>query len=467
MADTQTYSHRFLARVVMRTETPIVVGSGEKGLVSDKLIVKDCNGLPYIPGTAIAGIVRHAIGKKEAERFMGYPEKSEEDKGKLKEDKGEGSRIIFSSAQLVDENRKVIEGLHTKPKSEFLQLFENLPVRQHVAIDDKGVSKPKGKFDEEVVYKGTHFCFEIEMLSSDEDLSLFDKVLGILSSDTFRIGSGTRNGFGKMKIVEIKKACLDLKKPAVDLKAYIDKTSSLNDSFWDKYEAVSVTPVDDKKYSVYTLTIQPDDFFLFGAGYGDEEAQITPVSELCIVWDWDVTNSMPQFGKMYTLLPASSVKGAISHRLAYHYNRLNGYKIKYENGKYITPDEAKTGVDNAAVKALFGYVTEKDGESKRGNVILSDLMAYEVENTKILNHVAIDRFTGGGINGALFSEKVTYGKEQTYEMELMVNTEVLCSDQLFKEAFEATLKDIKTGMLPLGGGVNRGNGCFSEAKSGR
>ena len=29
------------------------------------------------------------------------------------------------------------------------------------------------------------------------------------------------------------------------------------------------------------------------------------------------------------------------------------------------------------------------------------------------------------------------------------------------EAFIKSLKDIKTGMLPLGGGVNRGNGCFS------
>ena len=30
-----------------------------------------------------------------------------------------------------------------------------------------------------------------------------------------------------------------------------------------------------------------------------------------------------------------------------------------------------------------------------------------------------------------------------------------------KKAFEDSLKDVCMGLLPLGGGVNRGNGCFS------
>ena len=34
------------------------------------------------------------------------------------------------------------------------------------------------------------------------------------------------------------------------------------------------------------------------------------------------------------------------------------------------------------------------------------------------------------------------------------------ADENVRTAFESALKDIATGMLPLGGGVNRGNGVF-------
>ena len=55
------YNHRFLARFVIEAETPLAVGSGEKDVLTDALVATDVNGLPYIPGTAIAGVVRHMI----------------------------------------------------------------------------------------------------------------------------------------------------------------------------------------------------------------------------------------------------------------------------------------------------------------------------------------------------------------------------------------------------------------------
>ena len=40
---------------------------------------------------------------------------------------------------------------------------------------------------------------------------------------------------------------------------------------------------------------------------------------------------------------------------------------------------------------------------------------------KILNHVSIDRFTGGAIDGALFSEKATYGKDTEFTTEILLH----------------------------------------------
>ena len=55
------YTHRFLARLVIEAKTPLAIGSGEKDIISDALVATDVNGLPYIPGTAIAGVVRSLL----------------------------------------------------------------------------------------------------------------------------------------------------------------------------------------------------------------------------------------------------------------------------------------------------------------------------------------------------------------------------------------------------------------------
>ncbi len=64
------------------------------------------------------------------------------------------------------------------------------------------------------------------------------------------------------------------------------------------------------------------------------------------------------------------------------------------------------------------------------------------------------------MDGALFDEKVIDNKEEI-ELEFLVNEKAYENEkENVKEAFEKTLKDIITGMLPLGVSVMRGHGCF-------
>ena len=51
--------YRFLARIIIEAKTPLNIGSGVKGIKSDSLVLRDINGLPFIPGTTIAGLLRH------------------------------------------------------------------------------------------------------------------------------------------------------------------------------------------------------------------------------------------------------------------------------------------------------------------------------------------------------------------------------------------------------------------------
>ena len=96
---------------------------------------------------------------------------------------------------------------------------------------------------------------------------------------------------------------------------------------------------------------------------------------------------------------------------------------------------------------------------QRGNVLMSDIIQEATVTSKILNHVSIDRFTGGAIDGALFNEETLYAKDQSFNLKLIVNNNAF-EDNNVQTAFENTLRDLCSGMLPLGGGVNRGNGCF-------
>ena len=442
------YTHRFLARFVIEAKTPLAVGSGEKDITTDALVATDVNGLPYIPGTAIAGVVRSMIGEESAKSFFGYqvPNKKKD---------GKGSEIIFTEAKILNSKGEVVDGLNIEAidKDPLLKEYKELPIRQHARISEKGVTVNGGKFDEQVVFAGTRFCFELEMVSVKEENNNFESVLSQINNKTFRIGSGTRCGFGEIEVVEMQRAKLDLSKPN-ELDLYLDKSSNLSEDWngWQRDENIEKETL-STDWVEYKLSLQPEDFFLFGSGFGDHEVDMTPVKARKVEW----SNGCGKLSDKMVLIPATSVKGALSHRVAFHWNKLNGY--------YAGNPEAKVGKDNFAVKTLFGSEGEKDGEGQlRGNVIFSDIIEKRNVEDKILNHVAIDRFTGGAMDGALFSEKTTYvrEKDKPFEMTLLVRKEVLDKkDKKVEQALEAALQDICKGMLPLGGGVNRGNGIFT------
>lgn len=201
----------------------------------------------------------------------------------------------------------------------------------------------------------------------------------------------------------------------------------------------------------YTLALRPCDFFLFGSGFGDDEADMTPVSERVVTW----SGGTATFTKVQTLIPATSLKGALAHRTAYHYNRIRqNYADKAADEEAFM---AMAKAPNEAVTAIFGVAgDEKDG--RRGCILLEDLHLSGTTD-KLLNHVAIDKFTGGVMDGALFTEKTTAGRGLSLTEHIYVRHEAL-ADPDIREAFHQALRDIADGLLPLGGGVNRGHGTF-------
>lgn len=440
-----------LARVVVEADTPIAIGTGREDIVTDAPVVRDVNGLPYIPATSLTGVIRHAlrIGKEDKNVVFGYHDKNG----------GQGSRLILTDAVMIGEEGNAMDGICNIPNDEFYSHYNEKNVRQHVRITDKGVADTKGygKFDNEVVYKGTRFVFEMELLSDETEVEDFENSLNQLYDETFRIGGGTRCGYGKLKVKKREQVTLDMM-DAKDRRAYLKKSSSLS-SPWE-FENARVLEEERTSASTgwtkYELKLEPLDFMLFGSGMGDEEADNTPMTDIVVEWN---EQGKPCFSKQKTLIPAASVKGALAHRTAYHFNKRKGIfaenlKSKEERNKYV-------GGSNDAVQALFGASVEDvaNKRGKRGNVILSDVIQHEVE-TKVFHHNKIDYFTGGTIDGALFQEKSIWGKGKSYELEILVDNNAL-ADEDVKLAFEKSLEDLCKGLLPLGGVTGRGNGVFS------
>lgn len=439
------YRWRHVARIVIEAATPLMVGSGDKSVETDSEVAVDANGLPFIPGSALAGVLRHAAGVRpdEASALWGY----------VDGDDGRGSRLFFSEARLIGKEGEPVDGLNPSVTDDHFydSLTFGLPVRHHVRIGHRGTAENAGKYDNRVVLKGVRLCFEVEAIGTDRDdesAAAIADVVGLLSRGDVRFGGGTRSGYGEVKLISATGRTYDLES-AADFEAYAALGTRLSASIPGGESIVAAPQADGCE--VISLKLRPDSFFLFGAAQTDlsGDADMMPVTEKVVEWN----GGKPTISEAERLLvPASSVKGAIAHRTAFYYNKLKG--IWADAGSLAD----HVGQRNEAVQDLFGY-QEEGGSRKlhRGKVMISDVLLKDGRKDKLLNHVKIDRFTSGAEAGALFTERVA--TSDSIELKVVIESAADVKPMSRKALFMA-LRDIAKGMLPLGGGVGRGNGIF-------
>lgn len=406
---------KHIAIVTLKTLTPLKIGTSKVDFLQDMPVNRDFNGLPFIQGSSIAGVLRKKF-QQRADEIFGY----EKEKG----DEGEASKVKISNALLVDEKGKVHEKLIGE-KSKFLKIFDNLPVREHTAINHRGVAKEHSKYDEEVVFRGAKFRFMIEY---EGDWETFEEILEKINTPSFRLGGRTTNGFGNFKAEKILYESMDNEK-------YAEFKPSLNTELNSEFTKKGT----EKDYKHYRLCIKPESFFIFGNGEGDSEADLTELKEHFV----DYENG--GLGELEVVIPASSVKGALSHRVAFYYN------LEEKNWAEKRINQEKE--TNPAVIALFGEKKHKKRGSK-GKVYISE--AYKREYyEKVFDHVKIDRFTGGAVDTALFNEKAVLTDEIIIDVYVKDDVE-----QRYLKLLEKAFDDVVNGMLPLGYGVNKGHGVF-------
>ena len=429
-----------LAHIILEADSALHFGSGDFDMLYDSPIQRDFNGLPIILGTSICGVIREGakeiFSKNELDSLFGSQDFS--------------SRLIFSNALLLDENMRVNENLipfSKLAKSKFLSHFLSLPQRQHNAISAQGVCKDGAKFDEEVIFKGTRFKCAVSMDCQDEsEKEVFFKILGLFCSPFIRFGAGSTKGFGKIKAHKITYEILQTP---------FSKSASLNETL-----AKTFTPdsgiLSTKNFTRYTLNLTPESVFLFGAGFGDKEADSIGVSEKIIDYD------KGHLSECKLLIPASSIKGSVSQRTHFYINKHLGNFI----GENSEMDKKATQIH----ATLFGSAESSDksnqkSQATKGKILINDLYLDfdESKDSHLFAHNSIDRFTVGTIDGALFQEKAN--TSPAFRLDIFVaNATNIADSQDFEialKSFESALRDICTSLLPLGAASSKGHGFFS------
>lgn len=435
-----------LARFVLEAETAFAVNSGLRDGAFDSVIVKDANGLPTIPGTSLAGVLRHhyaaLIGQREADSLFGFMDK----------DEGEASRLHISWGYIHNSHNQAVEGICYKleqdPLLERLQQAHSFH-RERVSMTERGAAKDGSKFDVTVVPAGCRFSFEISYWADQKQDKHWQQLLNLLHRP-IQLGSNTRNGLGWFQLESLHQISLDLKDKA-DWQCYKDLPFSVTET-----ETLSVFEhINDLATPIKaTIELEAEDFWRFGQTGDalkatDKAPDATPLLEPVIDWQ----QKPARFSVKKVVIPASGVKGALSHRVQFHYHCLTDSFIG-----------SKSEVQQ---NLLFGEKGDKDDQGQAGLLLFKDLYIDKTPIAAHVNHTSIDRFTGGVRDKVLFTEEVIWKNGFTLDIQIdpiqLKQLKTHDNQQAlknYKAALQYALDDLAEGRLALGAGSAKGHGYF-------
>jgi CRISPR-associated RAMP protein (TIGR02581 family) len=215
---------KFKGTVIAESGLHIGTVSSNEIIGTDSPVIKDFYGRPYIPGSSFKGVLRSAVEKivnglanKDfyccdimndpcADRIR-KEIKTKEEAGIKKYEEFDRARdyitkscqgcLLFGSLGMA--SKIMIKDLPVKNPDLWLNQFE---VRDGVAIErDTETARDTGKFDYEIVPKGTMFDLEI-IMENPEDYQIGLFLVGIreMGEGFALLGGNTSRGLGRVKI---------------------------------------------------------------------------------------------------------------------------------------------------------------------------------------------------------------------------------------------------------------------------
>ncbi|NTW03386.1 MAG: hypothetical protein HGA19_19275, partial [Oscillochloris sp.] len=409
-----------------------------------------------LTGSSIAGALRSYLRSYERGYRADEPEERNFDLKSLAE-------LLFGGRKGDDEGFQspliIADALSETPPQ--VELRDGVRINSATRTPDA-----QGKYDLELLPAGTRFplCFELaltELPSSKLDRDPMSQAayerslrealliaLQGLESGLIGIGMKKRRGFGCCAATEWKVWEFDMSDPS-DMVAWLAFGRDYGDSYHrEAGNLATLIGTDSVRKSVVKVTRLEATFALEGSiliRAGQDEADYGPDVRHLHARQADGT-SMP-------VISGTALAGVLRHQAERIANTLVA-----GSGPFFT-------------RRLFGCI----GQSVRRNndpcqasrLVIHESVIEYARTDLVQSRVSIDRFTGGALDGALFSEQPAFGLPETRV--------TLRLDLYEPEAGEIgmlllLLKDLWTGELPVGGersiGRGRLHGLRAELREG-
>ena len=473
---------RFIARITIEFETPVLIGTGRDDKESDQVLLRDIHGLPVIPGTSLTGVLSHTMTDLDDPAAMTlrnsvfgsvFRTANGSEPGTI----AIGSRLRVSDGYFHDAtDTPVPQSLDYAPNDAVVDFGMIGLHRDRVRLNGRGTSDGRGKFEYVMCPAGARFTFELDLgwgsFREDEftdaqpdfetGREIWNGLLNLLRSPASRLGSSTRSGLGAFKVVAAKQGIFWLPQKDTPLNQNRPDFADLGfEDFADLPVNLSqpcpllknALDLDEGSSDIAAVTlrnIHAVDGWVFGGNNPDSEADITSLMEYRILWSGTGNHPGIVSDKPFPVAPASGIKGALVHRTRWHYRRIKGHWFD---------DGANSEADDSA-ETLFGKVEDKRHQSRAGSVLFTDLVPTN-SHPLSATHNSLDRFTNGVRAGFLFNEDIQQGGNLG-DMQLLIDTKFTKDvEPTLRKAFDCALEDLASGLLQLGGGTGRGHGIFA------
>lgn len=415
--------------------SPLSISSGEQEK-TDADVILDETGEPVIPGSSLAGALlaysKGFMAKEELYRLFGAPKGGEP--GSVSDRQ---SRLFCYDTVL----QNVVTG-----------------IRDGVKLGENKTPEHKSKYEMQIVERDAEFRIRIEIIQRQDCLTEKDTIQNAWNKDMLwikrwiqgfntgelRIGGKANRGFGRLDIESARAKKFNME----ESREYLEWL----DWHWDDENAFAQTE---------GINVTHDSNCHVGLEHVLEVPFRIPYTLLVRSYSTAFTkkDSLPDYGQLtvkdegeQAVIPGTSLAGAFRSHIAKIVNQIAHLhswekaqkKLAQYFGTWVTEENRKD--DLQASKIIFEEIKIEGG--------------HGLPQTRN----AIDRFTGGTIEGALFEEtpwaggtcrlRIRWKKDERED-------DIICGLLLW------AILDLLSGILPIGGetAIGRGIFCKQEAEA--
>ncbi len=399
---------KYVVTAVCREPLHIGSANGDKGQV----LVHPVDGIPFVQASSISGVFqtyfREVYGQQEADLIFGR----QNDKNNS-DDSMQESRIRISDGKFCTDDSKL--KLELRPR---LKIDPRTGSCDSSLVQGSNISSGH-KFEMEYIGAGAKMIFSIYLYDVRAQEKL-EHIFTAIQQQQIQFGGQKSNGCGYLQIEKL--LCREFHMPNPQDRELWFREEELEEHYYrDCLPNLGKKAAAENAYEII-ITGQTEELLVKSAvttDYGKEAPKYM-----------NIQNAARDY-----IVPGSSFKGSIRSQM----EKIAAYL------------QVPGVIENA-----FGIAESRDEKGKSGNLYFFDTVVGNREENdlnRITHRIHIDKFTGGVMNGSLFSEKNVFGNMEIRMRILKRNKpDSTCGLLLL------ALRDMAVGMVSVGSGRNVGKG---------